>query len=92
VDSLLELMASDHLEPTIRVTIVITLGDLFIQFTNLIEARSEKIWGLLRCKDPLVKLNALNVIANLINIRFLKSRKGEIVDIILLCFDEDQDV
>ncbi|KAK8812200.1 hypothetical protein WA158_007434 [Blastocystis sp. Blastoise] len=69
-------------EEYIRTNIIITVGDLFFRYPNMIEPWTPHLYGALRDKSPLVQKDCLMVLTHLILNDMIKI-KGQIAEIAL---------
>lgn len=88
IDLMTELLQCHGVDYVIKVNIIITVGDLFNRFPNVLNERTKDVFQLLHDAQVHVRRQALMVISHLILNDMLKL-KGEIVDICMLLEDPD---
>jgi len=75
----------------VKANIIISLGDLFNRFPNVLNERTNDIFTLLHDEQNHVRRQALMVITHLVLNDMLKL-KGQIVDIVMLLHDPDEKI
>jgi len=87
---LFDLLAS-RIDPRVKSTIIVCLGDLCNRFPNIMVQNNSDIFRLLHDKESHVRKNALMVISHL-NLNDMLKLKGEIVDICMLVEDPEPQI
>lgn len=87
IDLMFSLLKS-NIDFGVKANIIISVGDLFNRFPNVLNERTKDIFMLLHDKSSYVRKQALMVITHLTLNDMLKL-KGEIVDICMLLEDPD---
>jgi condensin complex subunit 1 len=88
IDTLFQLLSS-NIDFGVKANIIISIGDLFNRFPNILNEKTRDIFMLLHDKQNHVRRQALMVITHLILNDMLKL-KGEIIDICMLLEDPDE--
>ena len=73
-------LVKSRIEPGVKSSIIVVLGDLFNRFPNTLNEKQKDLFDLLRDPEMIVRRQAMMVITHLILNDMLKL-KGEIVDI-----------
>jgi len=89
IDLLMELLRCHGVDYVVKANIIITIGDLFNRFPNVLNEKTKDVFMLLHDRQVHVRRQALMVISHLILNDMLKL-KGEIVDICMLLEDPNQ--
>ena len=84
-------LIKSKIEPGVKSSIIVALGDLFNRFPNTLNEKQKDLFDLLRDPEKIVRRQAMMVITHLILNDMLKL-KGEIVDICMLLDDPDQKI
>lgn len=82
IDLIFQLLKS-HIDFNVKANIIVSIGDLFNKYPNLLNEKTKDIFMLLRDPNIYVRKQALMVITHLILNNMLQL-KGEIVDICML--------
>lgn len=85
---LFKVLETSH-EPAVRSNIVITLGDLAVCFSNIMDENSDRLYAGLHDKDLTVKKNTLMVLTHLILNGMIKV-KGQLGEMAKCLGDEDK--
>ena len=84
-------LVKSRIEPGVKSSIIVVLGDLFNRFPNTLNEKQKDLFDLLRDPEMIVRRQAMMVITHLILNDMLKL-KGEIVDICKLLDDSDKKI